>query len=724
MSVVARCAAVSIAFVSTAVLAQTPLPKPDLDLLVNGTVNAIARQSDGSVVIGGVFNAVAGVRRSNLARLLPDGTLDPDWNPTADDQVRALAVDSSDNVYVGGYFHNVSGQPRGFLAKVAGSGSGALDANWNPSPTNVVTALAMDSSDALFVDGYYSSIYGTNGGLVKLSTSGAGSIDATWRPSVGGSYALAIGGTDIYAGGSFGVAKVSTSGSGASDPAWNPNVTDSNGVLIEMLSLDGNGSLYIGGYFDHIGGTPRARLAKLSAATGALDASWTPSGNFPFSILAANGFVYLDAYFGIGPATLRRVSAVDGSLDATWDPHTRGVVSTLAPDGAGGVYAGGDLIEAAGAQHLAFAHIDSSGNAASSADIEGTPVVKALARQHDGSVILGGHFVGANGLPCKYLLRLLPDWTLDRNWVSAADSDVVGIAVDSSDAVYAVGPFAEIDGVTRYGAAKLDRSGAVDGTWDPAGQGVLFLGFPQNVIAVDPSDNIFIGTPNGVLKLSSSGIGAPDPNWNPGLSGQVYALLPDGNGQLYVGGGLQLGGQSYGLARLSTGDPGTWDSSWTPQVPFVTTALALDKTGGLYAGGAVLNFFGSLPPSLYKYSTSGTGATDPLWNPSPNTSSTAIQFRINSLATDNAGSVYVAGQFETIGGQSRKGLAKLSATGDGAADPAWDVAPDGAVNVLAYGPSGALYVGGGFSTIGAQPRESIARFVVVDQIFADGFENP
>ena len=43
---------------------------------VNGTIAAIAAQTDGSIVIGGEFNQVAHIPRSNLARIKPDGTLD------------------------------------------------------------------------------------------------------------------------------------------------------------------------------------------------------------------------------------------------------------------------------------------------------------------------------------------------------------------------------------------------------------------------------------------------------------------------------------------------------------------------------------------------------------------------------------------------------------------------------------------------------------------------
>lgn len=45
-------------------LAQAPLAKPNLPLLVNGTVRAVAPLADGSVVIGGAFSMVNSVPRT------------------------------------------------------------------------------------------------------------------------------------------------------------------------------------------------------------------------------------------------------------------------------------------------------------------------------------------------------------------------------------------------------------------------------------------------------------------------------------------------------------------------------------------------------------------------------------------------------------------------------------------------------------------------------------
>ncbi|HJT98843.1 MAG TPA: delta-60 repeat domain-containing protein, partial [Rhodanobacteraceae bacterium] len=145
---------------AAAVHAQAPLPQPNLALLDNGPVTAFARQPDGGTIIAGQFTSVDGLPRNGLARVRPDGAIDPDWNPAPDAAVDALAVDANGNVYAGGTFQSIGGAARAYLAKLAGGGSGQADATWNPSPDSSVTALALDGANALYVGGWFENIGG------------------------------------------------------------------------------------------------------------------------------------------------------------------------------------------------------------------------------------------------------------------------------------------------------------------------------------------------------------------------------------------------------------------------------------------------------------------------------------------------------------------------------------------------------------------------------------
>jgi hypothetical protein len=71
----------------------------------NGDIYCIAH-SGNTTYIGGDFTWVGTYPRNNIAHLLSGNTVDPSWNPDADDQVLALAA-SGPTVYAGGWFENI-----------------------------------------------------------------------------------------------------------------------------------------------------------------------------------------------------------------------------------------------------------------------------------------------------------------------------------------------------------------------------------------------------------------------------------------------------------------------------------------------------------------------------------------------------------------------------------------------------------------------------------------
>ena len=76
---------------------------------------------DNDIYLGGNFTSMGGQPRNRIAKVSPDGTLDPNFNPNATGGnipgVDTIVVTSSD-VYVGGDFSAIGGQPRIDLAKL------------------------------------------------------------------------------------------------------------------------------------------------------------------------------------------------------------------------------------------------------------------------------------------------------------------------------------------------------------------------------------------------------------------------------------------------------------------------------------------------------------------------------------------------------------------------------------------------------------------------------
>ncbi len=101
----------------------------NLDMGVNGQVNAIAIQPDGGIVIGGTFTQAGRVELMNLARYKPDGSIDKNFGGAggssigANGPVLALAVQADGKVIAGGNFSTVFGEPRRGIARIKADGT-------------------------------------------------------------------------------------------------------------------------------------------------------------------------------------------------------------------------------------------------------------------------------------------------------------------------------------------------------------------------------------------------------------------------------------------------------------------------------------------------------------------------------------------------------------------------------------------------------------------------
>ena len=85
---------------------------------VSGTAAALVVQSDGKILVGGIFGFLGGggsgtTARNNIGRLNPDGTLDADFDPGANNTVSKLIVQPDNRILVGGDFTALGGGSTG-----------------------------------------------------------------------------------------------------------------------------------------------------------------------------------------------------------------------------------------------------------------------------------------------------------------------------------------------------------------------------------------------------------------------------------------------------------------------------------------------------------------------------------------------------------------------------------------------------------------------------------
>ncbi len=694
---------------------------------MNGVVHAIVRQPDGGVVFGGEFTHVNGLLRANIARLKPDGSLDMAWNPGTDGPVTALATGPDGDVYAGGTFTMAGGLPRMRLAKFAGSGTGEADPAWNPNPMGTVHALEMDVDGFVFVAGSFVSVGGLNrNGIAKLSADGSGDADPEWNPGADSPSAIRV--TDmvrvedvVFVAGSFvsiggqdlaGLAKLSTSGSGAADPSWNPGSALGSVVA---LAADDQGWVYVGGSFTWIGGHERNFLARVSGVgKGLVDLDWDPSPNGHVRAMSVDtvGSIYVGGEFthvgNADRAYLARLSmAGTGTADDDWNVEADEVVLALAAMPGGGVHAGGYFTSLDQQTRLGFAAIDGTGSAARVDAEKSGGAVQRMLRQPNGGLIIAGYFFKVDGLDRRGILRLLPDGRLDEEWdASITNGGVFALATDSESNVYVGGVFDRVDGVVRGNLAKITGSGSgeVDSDWNPSSDGnVLALAIGADGSIYAGGEFTWIGgTARSYLaKLDGQGVGAADVAWNPSAEWPVETIAVGPESQLYVGGWFHhIGGQwRFHLAKLSGSGIGAPDPDWQASPSNYVREIKLAKDGSLYVHGVFNEIDGV--PRRFLAKLSPAGVVDPYWDPSPD-------MWLESMVLGDDGSVYIGGWFTEVGGQQRNRLAKLASDGTGSADPMWNPDPDYTPHALALGLNGSINLGGTFTRLGNQPRQALA----------------
>ncbi|MEO7432606.1 MAG: cadherin-like domain-containing protein [Dokdonella sp.] len=711
--------AMALPALATVALAQTPAPlaQPNVPLYLNGTIDAIVMQADGGVVFGGSFTSVNGIARTNLARLLPDGGLDPAWSASVDGHVNALAMDASGSIYVGGLFAHVGGQARDNLARLGTSGT--LDPAWNPGANAAVQALAVDASGAIYAGGDFSVVGGTTRiHLVKIGSSG--SVDANWNPAPDAAVEVLAsgGGSTLYVGGDFStiggqtrarIARLSTAGAGNADSVWNPAA---NG-RVRALAIDASNAIYAGGDFSTIGGQPRQSMAKLSASGGGVaDPVWNPaaSASVYAIVLDSSNALYAGGDFtSIGGSPARFVARLStlgsGSADTGWAPAPDNSVLALALNPGGVLHLGGAFGRIDGVVHFALAAVSPTGTvSATASDAEVVGDAYAVVAQPDGGIVVGGNFAKADQTARSNILRLRSDGTLDSLWDASANGYVLALATDGGGSVYAGGYFNLVGGQTRIGIAKLSGtgSGAADPAWNPSADDVVYslaLGAGNTVYAGGRFSAIGGQLRSHIAKLDSTGLA--NPGWNPGADAEVAALAVDSTGTVYAGGEFtSIGGVARShLAKI--GNTGIVDAAWNFPADNSVISLTLAGSSVLYVGGNFNTLAGQVRAHIAKLQTAGSGSVDASWNPAANGV-------VRALALDATGALFAGGGFSIIGGQSRNAIAKLDGGGIGGAESSWNPGADFYVDALAVTGNQAVIVGGEFGTIGGQPRLGLA----------------
>ena len=574
---------------------------------VNGTIDAVAALPDGKTLIAGGFSAISGIPYGRIARLLPDGSPDPTFNSSigVDLYIATMKVLPDGKILIAGNFSSYNGTPVVNIARLLPDGS--LDPDFDPGmgPDERIKSMDVAPDGSIWITGLFFTYDGTSvSRFARLTADGALHPEFIPRPAnigitaflkVDGNGNVFLARISSYDGVDVGLAKIAPDGNLIT--SFDTDVPQFQSGIWSFLPLP-DGRLIIGGEFIEIENKPKAAIACL-LPNGALDHSFNPSRGPSAKvnclarddqerILVGGDFTH---YNDLPTGALVRLNA-DGTIDPTFitaleNSYVNAIHSL--PDGK--ILVGGGLIQFNGATQPRLVRLLPDGTLDPTFDVGTGPsnTVHVILVDDQGRIYIGGDFNYVDGTPRNELARLLPDGALDLGY-GPPTTGVSGHAI-------CFDPMGRIMVKRGLQLVRLNEDGSEDTTYISP---MIYGGF--GAIVSFPDGSVLLGgwmnLPDQLLfdqylvKLDPMGV--PDLGYMSGIGPdrhvETLTLLDDG--KVMIGGWFSnVDGLPYrGLARLNldgsldqtfASTPGTFDVI----APVVKTILPLPQEKLLIGGG-------------------------------------------------------------------------------------------------------------------------------------------
>ena len=712
--------ALLVALLAGAARSQTPdafNPGP------NDVVFATITQPDGQIIVGGYFGMIGGQRRDHLARLKPDGTLDPYFNPAATSHVLAMAVQRDGKILVGGNFGMLGGLPRAYLGRLNPDGS--VDLTFNPGADRYVNCLALQPDGKILVGGFFSKLAGQpRADIGRLNPDG--SLDTSFNPGAD---------NDVYS-----------------------------------LALQTNGQILVGGSFGTLGGQPRSAIGRLNG-DGSLDLNFDPGASGFVNCLAvqADNRILVGGWLTtLAGETRNRLGRLnpDGTLDGSFDPGADGPVYSLALQANGRILVGGAFANLAGQPCNRLGRLDPDGtlNADFLPDANGT--VFALSVQPDGKILAGGEFSMLGGQSRSCFGRLtnndiatesltfdganftwLRTGVCPEIWRTSFESSTNGEVWTDLGAASRLTNGWQLNGISVPSNSTVRVRGYVAAAYEGSSGGFVEQDFGPFVVTESPRSRTNLAATAATLYCQAAGLsplafqwlkdGAPlDDGAN--ISGAHTPFLGLSNvfgadaGAYSVVITNTFGATTSAVAMVTVTDP--WITNQpvgrianagqaaTPSVVAIGSSLSyqwqkdgaivVDGTGSSlvftnlqgtnagYYSVVVSNSFSSVTSAVVLLTVNA--ATADAFNPT-------VDGEVYALALQTDGKILIGGSFFNVAGVSRASLARVKS--DGTLDLTFSSAATANASVFSIGvqPDGKILVAGWFSTLAGQTRRGLGR---------------
>jgi uncharacterized delta-60 repeat protein len=728
-------------------------------------VRSVALQSDGKIVVVGLWNTFNGRTPNAIARMNADASVDTVFRDNAGTgitggaaQPNVVAMQSDGKIIVGGSFTTYDGVLGvGSIVRINSDGTRdtAFSTNVGTAFGSVqVHAIAVQPDGKIILGGAFTTFNGaTANRILRLNSDGTRDTVFTTNTGTGASgqiFFIAIqpdGG--IILGGdcaTFNGATVNRilrlNSDGTRDTVFTGNIGTGSTAVISNAALQPDGKIILGGPFTTFNGATANRILRLNS-DGTTDTVFTTNTGTGASAAPTEIAIQPDGKIILGgdfitfnSVTVNRIVRLnsDGTRDTAFSTNTgtaaNAAINDIRIQSDGKIVLGGGFSTFKNINVRSIVRLNSDGSI-SDIIVNGAPqTVNAVAAQSDGKIVFGGQFSVFNNVTVNGIARLNLDGTIDSAFTAntgtgASSIFVFALAIQSDGKIVLGGVFTSFNGATVNRIVRLNSDGTRDTTFTTnAGTGASGT---VNAIAIQSDGKIILGgafatfngvTVNRIVRLNSDGTRDTTFTTNTGVgttTGNISAIAIQSDGKIVLGGTFTTwnGATSIGrIVRLNS--DGTRDTTFTTNngtgAGNNINAIAVQSDGKIVLGGGFTTFNGVTINRIARLNSDGI-----LDSTFTTNIGTGLSFNINAIAIQSDDKIIFgtlgSGGVITFNGSTVSTIVRLNS--DGTRDTSFTAnsgtGPNFTIDCIAIQPGNKIVIGGQFTVYNSMPRNRLAQ---------------
>jgi uncharacterized delta-60 repeat protein len=604
-----------------------------------GLTNCIAVQSDGKIIVGGIFTSYDGNPCSqNIIRLNQDGSVDNTFNAGTgfNGNVNFLILQSDGKIVVGGSFTQFDVNVVLYICRLNADGS--YDSSFNIGSSfnfgSVVQVLQIQGDGKVLVGGSFNTYQGNaSKNIVRINSDG--SYDSTLSVGSGFDFnttSIQIQGDGkILVGGSFtnynGNARnyiIRLNSNGTIDTSFVIGTGFNNNT--KYITLQSSGKIIVAGQFTTYNTTNScSKIARLNS-NGSFDTTFNIGIGFATAIQQTNylaiqsddKIIVSGTFTGYQSTPANRIIRLnsDGTIDTTWDYGSgfntaSGFIALDLLNSIiyiGGLFTSFDGVSANGIISLyvnaqdTYGFLNTTFNNYVLSYLPNTSIIYDIIQLQNTQILVAGNFTTIGG-DYIYIMRINPDGSLDNTFSPSLNCNaiIVTLGTQQDGSILAGGNFTSYQGQTCNHIFRLQQNGLFDTTFN------IGTAFNNDVstLTVLSNNQVLVGGQftsfNGnsctrIARLNSDGSFDNTFNSGTGFNSYPSSIVEMGDGTYLIGGDFtSYNGTTHNyIVRLNNDGSVFYD--WNEGTGFDASVINISPTnvnGSVYVSGTFTSFNGT-----------------------------------------------------------------------------------------------------------------------------------